>query len=230
MTSWETILRTFRGLHFVSMILIVSGYSAAEVLPTAADPAGTLFTEITAELGLSSPLKVWPDGTYTLPEIVGGGVALFDYDGDGDLDLLQIRNSPPSQFETPAPNLLFEQRPDGTFSEVTSASGLGDLGYGQGVTVGDADNDGDLDVYVTNYGPDAFFRNNGDGTFVDATSASGFAGDHWSTSAAFVDYDRDGDLDLYVVRYVEFDPETPCSAKDGVPDYCGPQKFAGTIE
>ncbi len=218
------------ALHVVATILILGGCDAPEVPPPLAAPVRTLFAEITAELGLSGPPEVWPDGTYTLPEIMGGGVALFDYDNDGDLDLLQIRSPPPGRFEAPAPNRLFEQRADGAFSDVTSISGLGEPGYGQGVAVGDADNDGDVDVYVTNYGPDAFFRNNGDGSFVDATSTAGLAGDHWSTSAAFVDYDRDGDLDLYVVHYVLFDPENRCSSKTGVPDYCGPQEFDGTID
>ena len=187
-----------------------------------------LFVEITTELGLPTPPDTWPDGTHTLPEIMGGGVGLFDYDGDGDLDLLEIRNPPPGQFERPAPNRFYEQLADGTFIDVTSESGLGDPEYGQGVAIGDADNDGDLDVYVANYGPDAFFLNQGDKTFVNATSAAGFRGDYWSTSAAFLDYDRDGDLDLYVVHYIQFDPERRCEINvRSTVDYCGPQVFNG---
>ena len=195
--------------------------------PQSAGDDGRLFTETTATLGLNDTPEPWQDGTYRMPEMTGGGVALFDYDNDGDLDLLQLRFPPPGQPDAPAPNRLFQQGADGTFLDVTAAAGIGDPGYGQGAAVGDADNDGDLDVYVTNYGPDAFYRNNGDGTFTDATEAAGVAGDHWSSSAAFVDYDRDGALDLYVVHYVKFYASNKCSNPKGIPEYCGPQNFEG---
>jgi hypothetical protein len=230
-------VRIVRGLRVLSAILIGSGCGAFVVSPAAAESTGSLFTEITTELGLSGPPRTWPRGSYRLPEIMGGGVALFDYERDGDLDILEIRNPPPDQFEAPAPNRLFRQNQDGTFSEVSSAAALGDPGYGQGVALGDADNDGDLDVYVTNYGPDVFYRNNGDGTFDEATSAAGLLHDRWSTSAAFVDYDRDDDLDLYVVHYVQDDSDSPCSPQMAsasqqldIPDYCGPQEFEATID
>jgi hypothetical protein len=174
--------------------------------------------------------ELWPDGTYALPEIMGGGVGLFDYDNDGDLDLLQSRFPPPDRPDAPAPNRLFQQQPGGTFLEVTATSGLGDPGYGQGVAVGDTDNDGDVDVYATNFGPDAFYRNEGDGTFADVTSTAGFSGEDWSVSAAFVDFDRDGDLDLYVVHYVEFDPAVTCQWKNGAPEYCGPSNLEPTLD
>ena len=186
-----------------------------------------LFTEITSELQLSDTPKPLPDGTYSLPEIMGGGVTLFDYDNDGDLDLLQIRFPPPGKPDLPAPNRLFQQQPDGTFLDATPTAGLDDPGYGQGAAVGDTDNDGDLDVYVTNFGRDAFYLNNGDGTFVDATAAAGFSGDHWSSSAAFFDYDRDGNLDLYVVRYLLFDSGITCRSRNDRTVYCGPQSFEG---
>ena len=185
------------------------------------------FTEITSELQFGDATTPLPDGTYSLPEIMGGGVSLFDYDNDGDLDLLQIRCPPPGKPNVPAPNRLFRQQPDGTFLDVTSTAGLDDPGYGQGAAVGDTDNDGDLDVYVTNFGRDAFYRNNGDGTFVDATVAAGISGDHWSSSAAFFDYDRDGDLDLYVVHYLLFDSGISCRSRNDRPVYCGPQSFEG---
>ena len=105
--SRNSILRIVCGLHVIATILIAGESGAAEGLPTPAEADVTLFTEITAELGLSGPPTVWPDGTYSLPELTGGGVALFDYDGDGDLDLLQIRSPPPGQFKAPAPNRLF---------------------------------------------------------------------------------------------------------------------------
>ena len=185
------------------------------------------FTEITSKLRFGDAPEPLPDGTYSLPEIMGGGVSLFDYDGDSDLDLLQICFPPPGQPDLPAPNRLFQQQPDRTFLDMTSTAGLDDPGYGQGAAIGDADNDGDLDVYVTNFGRDAFFVNNGDGTFIDATVAAGFSGDHWSSSAAFFDYNRDGNLDLYVVRYLLFDSGIPCRSRSDRPVYCGPQSFEG---
>ncbi len=189
-----------------------------------------LFTEITSELQFSDAPKPLPDGTYSLPEIMGGGISLFDYDNDGDLDLLQIRFPPPGKPTLPAPNRLFQQQPDGTFLDVTSTAGLDDPGYGQGAAVGDTDNDGALDVYVTNFGPDAFYLNNGDGTFSNATVSAGFSGDHWSSSAAFFDYDRDGDLDLYVVRYLLFDSGITCRSRNDRTVYCGPQSFEGVLD
>ena len=206
------------------MLLASACVSEDPPLP-AAGGNNTRFTEVTAQLGLGGIPESLADGTYALPEITGGGVALFDYDNDGDLDLLQIRFPPPDRPDAPAPNRLFQQQADGRFQDVTATSGLGDPGHGQGVAVGDVDNDGDLDVYVTNFGRDAFYLNTGRGTFIDATTKSGFSGTHWSTSAAFIDYDRDGDLDLYIVHYVQFDPTIPCNELNAAPVYCGPQNF-----
>ena len=219
---------------------------AISATATATDMGEPLFTEITSAVGLEDTSERWPsDGTYTLPEIMGGGVALLDYDNDGDLDLLHIRSllfrEPTGETQKPTTEIfnglqkelfwthfrLFQQQANGTFSDVTDASGLIDAGYGQGVAVGDTDNDGDLDLYVTNYGPDAFYRNNGDGTFVNATESSGFSGGGWSTSAAFLDYDADGYLDLYVARYLSFDPAVSCQRLSDARDYCGPQSFDG---
>lgn len=194
------------------------------------------FTEVTNTVGLKSEAFAWPDGTYSLPEVIGGGVAVFDYDNDEDLDILQIRFPPPGKRDTPAANRLYQQQPDGTFSDMTAASNLGDTGYGQGVAIGDTDNDGDLDVYITNLGPDAFYRNNGDGTFTNATTKLSEAASEqalsigWSTSAALVDYDRDDDLDLYVVGYVQHDTSRACYGDNSLQDYCNPQVFEPTSD
>ena len=186
-----------------------------------------LFTEVTTTLGFSQSETPWQTGTYALPEVIGSGVALFDYDNDEALDILHVRFPPPdvgtSLVAVPAPNRLFRQQPDGTFVDVTEAAGIGHEGYGQGVAIGDVDNDGDSDVYVTNYGADVFYRNNGDGTF--ALQKVGLSNQAWGTSATFGDYDRDGYLDLYVANYVQFDPEAECRGKHGAPDYCNPQVF-----
>ena len=185
------------------------------------------FTEVTAALGFPEVQTPWQVGTHALPEVIGSGVALFDYDNDAALDVLHVRFPPPdvgtSLMGAPAQNRLFRQQTDGTFVDVTEAAGIGHEGYGQGVAIGDVDNDGDADVYVTNYGADVFYRNNGDGTF--ALQEAGLSNEAWGTSATFGDYDRDGYLDLYVANYVQFDPETVCRGKHGAPDYCNPQAF-----
>ena len=231
-------------LRIVAISLLHLFAVAQSATATTTEMGEPLFTEITAALGLEDTSERWPsDGTYTLPEIMGGGVALLDYDNDGDLDLLQIRSllfrEPTGDAERPTTEIsnglqkeffwthfqLFQQQSNGTFSDVTDASGLNDAGYGQGVAVGDTDNDGDLDLYVTNYGPDAFYRNNGDGTFVNATESAGFSGGGWSTSAAFLDYDADGYLDLYVARYLRFDPAVSCQRLSDARDYCGSSEF-----
>ena len=191
---------------------------------TAAKTDTPFFTEVTSALGFTqTELHKWPAGTHALPEIIGSGVALFDYNNDEALDILHIRFPPPGSTDTPAPNRLFRQQPDGTFVDVTETAGIGDTGYGQGVAIGDVDNDGDADVYVTNYGPNAFYRNNGDGTF--SLAEVGISNDAWGTSATFGDYDGDGYLDLYVANYVQFNPEMVCRGKHSAPDYCNPQVF-----
>jgi hypothetical protein len=143
-------------------------------------------------------------------ETMGPGCAFVDYDNDGKLDIylvnghdLEAANRPP------ATNALYRNRGDGTFTEVTQAAGVGDPGYGMGVTAGDYDNDGDLDLHVTNYGPNVLYRNNGDGTFTDVSQAAGVGDDRWGVGCAFLDYDNDGNLDLYVANYVDFSLEHP---------------------
>ena len=205
-------------LFAISLILITLCLWIAQ-----AETDKTFFREVTAALGFTQTETHWQAGTYALPEIIGSGVALFDYDNDDALDVLHIRFPPPGKWNTPAPNRLYRQQADGTFVDVTEAAGIGDEGYGQGVAIGDVDNDGNADVYVTNYGADAFYRNNGDGTF--ALQEAGLANEAWGTSATFGDYDRDGFLDLYVANYVKFDPEAVCRGKHGAPDYCNPQVY-----
>lgn len=193
---------------------------------------GELFTDITLSAGIKNPQQQWPDGKFLTPEITPGGVALFDYDNDGDLDIYQVNHAPPGSFTTPAPNRLYQQQADHSFVEIPGAAGLADSGFGHGVAVGDIDNDGDLDVFVTNYGQNRLYVNEG-GKFSDQTFARGIRREEaWSSSTGFLDYDRDGFLDLYVVRFAVFDPNKKCkSLQDGKEyDYCGPHMFDGLID
>ena len=191
------------------------------------------FVDVTAELGLDFTHRGGESGDYLMPAIMRGGGAVFDANGDGRLDLYLTNsgNALPTAAEPRSEaNRLFLQEEDGTFSDATAASGLGDSGYGMGCAVGDIDNDGDLDLYVTNYGADRLYRNDGAGKFSDVTRASGLGDDGWSSSAMFFDYDRDGWLDLYVVRYVDFDRNRRCSDESGRREFCGPTEFSGVAD
>jgi len=166
-------------------------------------------------------------------EVNGSGVALFDYDNDGDLDVYFVNGSylnMPANQEKPIDRLY---RNDGgwTFVDVTKESGLGNAGWGYGCAAADYDNDGDLDLYVTNWGPNCLYRNNGDGTFTEIAKAAGVDESGWSSGCAFGDYDLDGDLDLYVTNYCDFDPKkipkrgekASCTLQGEIPIHCGPK-------
>jgi len=200
------------------------------------ESASPLFTDITAGAGISFRHEVGPERQYFFPEIMSPGGALLDFDQDGDLDVYLINSGspPPALHAGPmqpsslAVNRLFRQETDGRFSDVTDTAGLGDPSYGVGVAVGDVNNDGYPDVYVTNYGPDRLFLNRGNGTFEDVTERAGIHHVRWSTSAAFFDFDRDGWLDLFVTNYVDYQPFQPCFTGTGRPDYCNPAVFPRT--
>jgi enediyne biosynthesis protein E4 len=174
-----------------------------------------------------------------LPEIMSGGVGLLDYDGDGWLDVFVVQGGPfpPDPSQPSSGDRLFHNRGDGTFEDATERSGIARLQrrYGHGVTVGDIDNDGRPDLFVTRWRSYALFHNRGDGTFEDITDRAGFAGDRdWPTSAAFADLDNDGDLDLYVCHYLVWDADHPAictqATSDGGAvkqrnDYCPPRPF-----
>jgi hypothetical protein len=194
-------------------------------------PQAGFFEDVTEAKGLPAKSQPWPEGTFATPEVTAGGVALFDYDNDGRLDILHVCHGRPGRFDEPAPIRLFHQEPDGTFREVANAGGLSAPGYAHGVAIGDYDNDGYPDVYITTYGRNALFRNTGDGTYTDVTAAASLLTkqEYWSSSAAWVDYDRDGHLDLFVVHFAEFDPKRVCPGDDGKRDYCGPSQFKGVV-
>lgn len=173
-----------------------------------------------------------------LVETLGGGVALFDYNRDGLLDVFLVNGSSFEVLDNPSlprhASCLFRNNGDGTFTDVTRESGLINQGWGMGVAVADFDNDGHLDVFITNFGSDALFHNNGNGTFTDIAPEVGLEAGNWSTGCAWGDFDGDGRLDLYVARYVDFDrARIPRPGEGGyclyqaIPVACGPQGLPG---
>jgi len=186
------------------------------------------FREVAAESGVDFEHRSGHDGEFYTPEVVTGGIALADVDGDGDLDLYLVQAgsivAPPA--ERPG-NRLYSNRGDGSFEDITDGSGANDRGYGIGVASGDYDDDGNVDLYVTNVGPNALLRGAGDGTFSDVTEAAGVGDPGFGSSAAFVDYDADGDLDLYVANYLVWsvEAEQECSNSLGQSDYCAPSVY-----
>ncbi len=190
--------------------------------------------DITSTTGLQFVHDVGPLDEFHMPQIMGSGAALWDYNGDGLLDILLIGGGPlvaPPDSETPPISTrLYRQQSDGQFVDVTEQSGIVTRGYGMGIAIGDIDNDGDLDLYLTQYGRDQLFENQGDGTFRDITEEAGINNPQWATAASFVDYDQDGWLDLFVVNYVDYLPGSICEDAKGRRDYCGPESFPGTVD
>jgi hypothetical protein len=187
------------------------------------------FEECAAPRGLVFRHESGHGDAFLMPEIMAGGAALVDVDGDGDLDAYLVQSGrivdPPDRRP---PNRLFRNDGAGRFEDVTDASGADDRGYGMGVATGDYDNDGDVDLYVTNVGPNTLLRNDGAGRFENVTAVAGVGDDGFGASATFLDYDGDGDLDLVTVNYLAWSRETElvCYNKMGAPDYCDPQNYA----
>jgi enediyne biosynthesis protein E4 len=226
------------GLLFVCLVWVTSlmtyGQDSANGQMSSTTPH---FSDVTSSVGVHFENIASHTSRKYLIETMGSGVALFDYDNDGRLDIFIVNGA---SLSDPAPqraipqksgpsdwNRLYHQRPDGTFEDITEKAGLQGEGYGMGVAVGDYDNDGYEDLYVTAFGGNKLYHNNRNGTFTDVTDRAGVRGMGWSTSAAWVDLDNDGLLDLVVLRYLDwnFDDIWCGEHREGYRSYCTPDVF-----
>ncbi|MBI2505054.1 MAG: VCBS repeat-containing protein, partial [Candidatus Latescibacteria bacterium] len=172
------------------------------------------FAEVTAQAGIKFRHVNGATGKRHFIETMGPGCAFLDYDNDGKLDIYLVNGHELEARDRPkASDALYRNKGDGTFADMTQEAGIKDTGYGMGITAGDYDNDGDLDLYIANYGPNALYRNKGNRTFTDVTRRAGVGDDHWGVGCAFLDYDNDGYLDLYVANYVDFSLAHPKETK-----------------
>jgi hypothetical protein len=181
--------------------------------------------DITEESGLHFVHDAGPTGSYFLPQIIGSGAALFDFDNDERLDIYLLQNGG-AHGQT---NRLFHQEQDGRFTDVSAGSGLDIAGHNMGVAVGDVNNDGWSDVLVTQCGGIKLFVNNGNSTFTETARQAGLESSLWGTSACFFDYDRDGWLDVAIANYVDYDPSWRCNDLLGQRDYCHPNSYPGSV-
>jgi len=195
---------------------------------------GVVFNDVTKETDITFIHADGSGGKFYIMETVSAGLALFDYDKDGDIDIYFINGAAlkGTTYEEPPTNALYRNEGNLKFVDVTKASGVGDTGFGLGVCVGDYDNDGDQDIYLNNHGLNILYRNNGDGTFTDVAKSAGVDnGFQVGAGACFLDMDGDGDLDLYVSNYVEFSYEThSANMEAGIKSYPGPLSYLPTSD
>jgi hypothetical protein len=215
--------------------LLLSFFAISQTLSPSSEPQ----FKLSPAHGVDFVLRNSPTSRKYLIETMPGGVAFLDYNNDGLLDIFLVNAGhvadplrSPANFDRHNPsywNRLYRQNKDGTFTDVTVQAGLqdaGDTNYGMGVAIGDYDNDGFADIYVTNFGRNILYHNNGDGTFTDVTRKAGVGASGWSTSAGFLDYDNDGHLDLFVTRYLDWTPEkSKTCGRIAEPMYCPPGEF-----
>lgn len=191
-------------------VLVAAAWSLAAAPAAVPRP---VFTDVTEEAGIQFKHSYGDFDVSNIVEGTGAGAAFFDYDGDGWLDIYflngawmkSVNDNRGRTLRGKLANALYRNNGDGTFTDVTEESRVGDQGFGVGASAADFDQDGDVDLYVLNYGPNVFYLNNGDGTFTDVTEKAGLGDPRFSLSAPWIDYDNDGDLDVYVANYLEYD-------------------------
>ncbi len=217
-------------LFGIVMVTFAAGCSRGPSTPSATSNEETAsgpawFEDVTEKVGLKFTHDCGSAGSpYFMPRVIGSGAAAFDFDGDGRLDIYLIQNGGPKGPK----NQLFHQEPDGTFRDVSEGSGLDVAGYGQGVAVGDIDDDGLPDLLLTEFGATRLFLNLGGGKFREITREAGIDNPLWATSAAFFDFDRDGRLDFVVTNYLSYKGGVSCGA-GAREDFCNPNSFPGTV-
>lgn len=225
MTENLNALRGFDRLRRITPCLTWACLLLSAVCARGAGPI--VFRDVTGQTGITFRHTDGSSGRRYIVETVSAGLATFDYDGDGDVDIYFLNGAPLRGTKPPASaptNKLYRNDGNFKFTDVTAKAGVGDRGFGLGVAIGDYDNDGDLDIYVNNYGPNVLYRNNGDGTFTDVTAKAGVDnGKQVGAGACFLDFDADGDLDLYASSYVDFTYKNhhPLTSS-GFPVYAGP--------
>jgi hypothetical protein len=209
---------------------LLAGCGGRESVPEPEVRTGPIWlSDVTAATGIDFVHTDGSSGNRYIVEPMSAGLALFDYDRDGLIDIYFLNGAPMrgAQVTSPPRNRLYRNLGGWRFADVTEAAGVGDTGFGLGVTVGDFDNDGAPDLYLNNFGPNVLYRNNGDGTFSDVTRAAGVSnGSLVGAGACFLDIENDGDLDLYAANYLEFSYETHVVRTiDGLPRYPVPRDF-----
>ncbi len=213
----------------VGLGILLLGLAAVPPVHGQADRCAIRLHDVTEETGIAFRHTDGSSGRRYIVETVTAGLALFDYDGDGLIDIYFLNGAPlPGCNTTERPrNALYRNEGNWHFTDVTEEAGVGDTGFALGVAVGDYDNDGDADIYVNNFGPNVLYRNNGDGTFTDVTEQAGVgAGNLVGAGACFLDIEGDGDLDLYVANYVDFNFQNHVARTlDGFPEYAGPKDY-----
>jgi hypothetical protein len=195
------------AVRFTGLLVAIAGIVLCPWRAPGAD--FPTFVNVAEEAGIVFEQETGATGRHYNPEFSGAGLCVFDYDGDGWVDLYAVNGARLPGFEASGEgptNRLYRNNGDGSFTDVTAQTGVGDTGYGMAAVAVDYDNDGDTDLYVGNYGPNVLYRNNGDATFSNVTTSARVGDDGWSAGCAFADYDGDGDLDLYVANYLEYRP------------------------
>jgi hypothetical protein len=235
------ISKSFFLQYFSTLLLAATGCGGSATTPGASaidnSPSGDelrnaapIFADVTSGCGVDFVHDPGSSGDrYAMPRTMGSGGGVLDYDGDGRLDIYLLQNA---GRDSEAKNRLYRQNADGRFVDVSAGSGLDIAGQGMGFAVGDVDNDGRVDVLVSEYGRTRLFANRSEGAaprFVDIGESAGIDNPFWGTSCSFVDYDRDGWLDVVVVNYLDYDPSRTCFDGRGRPEFCGPDNFPGRV-